>query len=46
MFSFHGDGTLTEADNPGLDPNFGGDALNPGLGAWDLSRGGLTPPRH
>lgn len=35
MYSFHRDGTLTEADNPGFDPNFNGDALSPGIGAWE-----------
>ena len=36
MYSFHQGGTLTEADNPGFDPGFNGDALSPGLGAWAL----------
>lgn len=35
MYSFHADGTLTEADNPGFDPNFNGDALSPGIGSWE-----------
>ena len=30
----HHGGTLTEADNPGFDPGFNGDALSPGIGAW------------
>jgi len=34
MYSFHRDRTLTEADNPGFDPNFGDDALSPGIGSW------------
>lgn len=34
MYSFNRDGTLVEADNPGFDPNFNGDALSPGVGAW------------
>lgn len=34
LYSFHQGGTLTEADNPGFDPGFNGDALSPGLGAW------------
>lgn len=35
LYSFHAGGTLTESDNPAFDPNFGGDALSPGLGAWE-----------
>ena len=34
MYSFHRDGTITESDNPGFDPGFGGDALSPALGQW------------
>ena len=37
MYSFHSDSTMTEADNPGFDPNFNGDALSPGIGSWELS---------
>ena len=33
MYIFHRDKTLVEADNPGFDPNFGGDALSPGIGS-------------
>ncbi len=35
MYSFHQDGTITESDNPGFDPGFGGDALSPALGQWE-----------
>lgn len=34
LLAFHQGGTLTEADNPGFDPAFGGNALSPGLGSW------------
>lgn len=37
LYAFHQGGTLAESDNPGFDPNFGGDALSPGLGAWRRS---------
>ena len=35
LYSFHAGGTVTESDNPGFDPNFGGYALSPGLGSWE-----------
>ena len=38
MYSFHQDGTITESDNPGFDPGFGGDALSPALGQWEKNR--------
>lgn len=38
LYVFHKDRTLVEADNPGFDPNFGGDALSPGVGSWALSK--------
>ena len=34
LYSFQRGGTLTESDNPGFDPNFGDNALSPGLGSW------------
>lgn len=37
MYSFHADCTMTEADNPGFDPSFNGDALSPGIGSWEDS---------
>jgi len=37
LYSFHQGGTVSESDNPAVDPTFGGDALSPGLGAWEYA---------